>query len=55
MNEGLERVCDLILCICMIPVGAVLAVLFVLSIIARAIGEFINEIYDNDMYWDGKD
>ena len=55
MNEGFERVGDIIMCICLFPVFIILAVLLIFVMLIRALGEFIRDIYDNDMYYGGKE
>ena len=56
MNEDfIETISNVILGFCLLPVGIVLVILMVFAMLARALGEFIKDIYDDDMYWGGKE
>lgn len=48
----MTNIIKVILVILLAPIAAVVGMV---CLLAHAIGEFINDIYDDDIYWGGKE
>lgn len=48
----MTNVIKVILAVLLTPLAAAIGII---AFLAHAIGEFINDIYDDDMYWGGKE
>lgn len=50
-----EEIADAILAVCLFPVFILLVLILPFAMLARALGEFVKDIYDDDMYYGGKE